>query len=69
MYVAVLSVVIGEAIVFRSCLLAGYALLLWGVFHAFGVVVEEPSLRQQFGTSYETYLHAVPRWIPHVSRA
>jgi protein-S-isoprenylcysteine O-methyltransferase Ste14 len=64
MYVAVLSVVIGEAIPFHSFVLAGYALLLWGVFHMFVVFVEEPSLRRQFGASYETYLHTVPRWIP-----
>jgi len=45
---------IGEAILFRSFLLAAYALVLWGVFHAFVVFVEEPSLRRQCGTSYET---------------
>jgi protein-S-isoprenylcysteine O-methyltransferase Ste14 len=63
-YVIILSVVIGEAILFRSFLLAGYALVLWGTFHAFVVFVEEPSLRRQFGGSYETYLRTVPRWIP-----
>ena len=69
MYVAVLSVVIGEAILFRSFLLAGYALLLWGVFHIFVVFVEEPTLRHQFGASYEMYLHTVPRWIPRSPHA
>ncbi len=64
MYIAVLSVVIGEAILFRSFLLAGYALLVGLVVHAFVVFVEEPSLRLQFGESYETYLHTVPRWVP-----
>ena len=66
MYVAVLMVVIGEAILFRSFLLAGYAMVLWGVFHIFVVFVEEPTLRRQFGASYERYLRTVPRWIPHV---
>ena len=47
MYVAVLSVVIGEAILFRSFLLAGYTLVLWGAFYAFVLFVEEPSLRRQ----------------------
>ena len=64
MYVAVLSVVIGEAILFRSTLLVGYALVLWGAFHVFVVFFEEPSLRRQFGASYETYFRTVPRWIP-----
>jgi protein-S-isoprenylcysteine O-methyltransferase Ste14 len=64
MYIAVLSVVIGEAILFRSFLLVGYALLVGLVVHMFVVFVEEPSLRRQFGGSYETYLRAVPRWLP-----
>jgi protein-S-isoprenylcysteine O-methyltransferase Ste14 len=68
MYVAVLLVVIGEAILFRSLLLAGYALLLWAAFHAFLVFVEEPSLRRRFGASYEAYVHSVPRWLPRFPR-
>ncbi len=68
MYVDVLSVVIGEAILFHSFLLAGYALLLWATFHVFVVSVEEPSLRRQFGESYEMYLYSVPRWVPRSPR-
>jgi protein-S-isoprenylcysteine O-methyltransferase Ste14 len=64
MYLAVLAMVIGQAILFRSFLLLGYALLVWGVVHLFVVFVEECSLRRQFGESYETYLHTVPRWLP-----
>ena len=64
MYIAVLSVVIGEAILFRSFLLVGYALLVWLVVHLFVIFVEEPSLRGQFGGSYETYLRTVRRWLP-----
>jgi protein-S-isoprenylcysteine O-methyltransferase Ste14 len=66
MYVAVLLVVIGEAILFRSLLLAGYALLLWATFHTFVVFVEEPQLVRRFGASYETYVHTVPRWLPRI---
>ncbi len=69
MYIAVLLMVIGEAILFRSFLLAGYTLVLWGAFHLFVVFVEEPSLRRQFGASYEAYLRTVPRWLPHVPLA
>ena len=64
MYLAVLAMVIGQAILFRSLLLIGYALLVWGVVHLFVVFVEEPSLRHQFGESYETYLRTVARWLP-----
>ncbi len=68
MYIAVLSVVIGEAILFHSILLVEYALVLWGVFHMFVVFVEEPLLRSQFGASYETYFRTVPRWLPRLPR-
>jgi protein-S-isoprenylcysteine O-methyltransferase Ste14 len=64
MYIAVLSVVIGEAILFHSLLLVEYALMVWLVVHVFVVFVEEPSLRRQFGASYETYLRTVARWLP-----
>jgi protein-S-isoprenylcysteine O-methyltransferase Ste14 len=64
MYIAVLSTISGEAILFHSLLLVGYALLLGVVMHLFVVFVEEPLLRRQFGESYETYLRTVPRWLP-----
>src|SRR2546421_11993338 len=67
MYLAVLSVIIGEAILFHSLLLVGYALLIGVVAHLFVVFYEEPSLRRRFGESYEAYLRTVPRWLPHFS--
>jgi len=68
MYLAVLSVVIGEAILFRSFPLVGYALLVAATVHGFVIFVEEPSLRHQFGVGYETYLRMVPRWLPRSPR-
>jgi len=68
MYIAVLSIVIGLAILFHSLLLVGYALLVGTMVHLFVVFVEEPSLRHQFEESYETYLRTVPRWIPGAKR-
>jgi protein-S-isoprenylcysteine O-methyltransferase Ste14 len=64
MYLAVLLVILGQALLFRSLLLVGYALLFWVVVHTFVIGVEEPSLRGKFGSDYDTYLHRVPRWIP-----
>jgi protein-S-isoprenylcysteine O-methyltransferase Ste14 len=32
--------------------------------HTFVVLYEEPTLRRQFGDSYEEYRRNVPRWIP-----
>lgn len=69
MHVAVLSVILGEAILFRSFLLVGYAVLFWAVVHAFVVFAEEPSLRSQFDGNYERYLRSVPRWLPRPPRA
>jgi len=67
MYLAVLSVIIGEAILFHSLLLLGYALLPWVATHLFVVFYEEPTLRRQFGESYAAYLRTVPRWLPRFS--
>jgi protein-S-isoprenylcysteine O-methyltransferase Ste14 len=36
--------------------------------HLFVVLCEEPTLRHQFGEPYETYLAAVPRWLPRPRR-
>ena len=64
MYVAVTTVVLGEALLFGSPALLAYAAGLWVVFHLFVTLYEEPGLRARFGPSYEAYLRTVPRWIP-----
>jgi protein-S-isoprenylcysteine O-methyltransferase Ste14 len=64
MYVSVLTVLVGEAIVFGSRWLAAWAAVVAVAVHGFVVGYEEPTLRQQFGADYETYCRAVPRWIP-----
>src|SRR6478672_1980042 len=63
MYLGVLAIIVGQAILFRSVALIGYALLVWLIVHLFVVSVEEPSLRRQFGEGYEAYIRAVPRWL------
>lgn len=64
MYIGVFLVVMGQAVLFRAVALAVYAVLLWPAFHLFVVFYEEPTLRRQFGESYEEYRRTVPRWIP-----
>jgi protein-S-isoprenylcysteine O-methyltransferase Ste14 len=44
-----------------------YGALLWLAFHAFVVAHEEPTLEQTFGTKYEAFRAAVPRWIPRMT--
>ena len=38
------------------------------VVNAFVIGYEEPTLRVQFGASYEEYMRTVARWIPRVGR-
>jgi protein-S-isoprenylcysteine O-methyltransferase Ste14 len=64
MYVSVLTALAGEALLFRSARLAVWGVVVALMFHAFVVAYEEPTLRRQFGTNYEAYLGAVPRWLP-----
>jgi protein-S-isoprenylcysteine O-methyltransferase Ste14 len=63
-YVAVVSLVIGQALFFGSGPVLAYAALLAIAFHLFVVCYEEPTLRRQFGAQYDAYCAAVPRWLP-----
>ena len=64
MYVALLLVLAGEAVLFESALLLVFAAGLFSVFHLWVIFYEEPTLRRKFGDSYERYCMKVPRWIP-----
>jgi protein-S-isoprenylcysteine O-methyltransferase Ste14 len=68
-YVAVLSLVVGQALLFGSAWLLAYAAALGLGFHLFVVFYEEPTLRAQFGEEYEAYCRRVPRWMPRVGRS
>lgn len=64
MYWSVASVMLGEAAVFHSiALLELVAIFAVGVV-LFVLFVEEPTLKQKFGTEYEEYCQQVPRWLP-----
>lgn len=66
MYLGVALVLLGEAALFRAPHLAEYAAVMLVIAHVFVVFYEEPTLRSQFGESYEKYRRKVPRWIPRV---
>jgi protein-S-isoprenylcysteine O-methyltransferase Ste14 len=66
MYVAVMSVVLGQALLLGDPRLLGYGALLWLVFHLFVIGYEEPTLRRAFGAEYERFRANVPRWIPRL---
>lgn len=67
MYVAVLTVIFGEAIFFADPRLAAYGVVVWLLFHAFVRLYEEPALKEQFGAEYQAYKTNVPRWIPRLT--
>ena len=64
MYIGVALVILGQAALFRAPHLAEYAALMLVIAHTFVVFYEEPTLKKQFGESYEQYRRTVPRWIP-----
>ena len=63
MYVGVLLVIAGQAVVFESRPLAVYAGAVFVCFHLVVVFVEEPHLRATRGPAYEMYCRTTPRWL------
>lgn len=66
MYLAVLAIIIGQAIVLWRPILLGYAALVALAFIAFVRGYEEPTLRRTFGDEYVAYRSAVPGWWPRL---
>jgi protein-S-isoprenylcysteine O-methyltransferase Ste14 len=66
MYVAVVAVILGQAILFGDSRLMTYGVFMWLAFHLFVVAYEEPTLRCTFGSEYEVYRANVRRWVPRV---
>jgi protein-S-isoprenylcysteine O-methyltransferase Ste14 len=66
MYVAVLSIVVGQALLFGSRRLLAYAAIVWVTVHLWVLVYEEPALRARFGEDYAAYTAAVRRWWPRL---
>jgi len=67
MYLAVIGLILGQALVLGSFNLLVYGVFIWGTFHGFVVAYEEPTLRRQFPLDYAAFTAAVPRWIPRLS--
>jgi protein-S-isoprenylcysteine O-methyltransferase Ste14 len=67
MYLGVVAVVLGQALILGRAVLVTYALFLWAAFFAFVVLYEEPSLQRRFGASYTEYRANVRRWLPRLT--
>ena len=68
MYIAVLSVIVGQALLIGKPAILVYARCS-GNRCDFVAVYEEPALTEQFGDEYREYKRAVPAWIPRPGRA
>ena len=64
MYVGVLALILGQALLLGREVLLGWAAAAWLMFHLFVIFEEEPGLRRRFGGEYEAYCDRVPRWLP-----
>jgi protein-S-isoprenylcysteine O-methyltransferase Ste14 len=67
MYVAVVSVILGQGLLLGDTRVLVYGMFGWLVTHLFVLIYEEPTLRRSFGAEYEIFCAHVPRWIPRVS--
>jgi len=66
MYLSVTAILLGEVLLTRSSGLALYWAAWFALVNAFVMGYEEPTLRRQFGASYEEYTRQVGRWVPKV---
>jgi len=64
MYLGVALAIAGQGVLYRNLHVAEYAGIMLLTAHIFVVLYEEPTLRRQFGDSYEAYRKTVPRWLP-----
>lgn len=64
MYVGVLTVILGWALLYRAPALLLYGVVVFTGFHLFVTYYEEPHLRGVFGSDYDDYRARVGRWFP-----
>jgi protein-S-isoprenylcysteine O-methyltransferase Ste14 len=67
MYIAVVSVIFGQSLLFGDVRLLIYGALFWLGCHLFVISYEEPTLEQTFGAQYDSFRANVPRWIPRLT--
>ncbi len=67
MYLGILALIAGQAVLFRSWDLAIYLVSVAVGFHLFVLLYEEPTLKRKYGEVYEVYCRNVRRWIPRLN--
>lgn len=67
MYVAVMAIILAQALMFASWPVLIYAAVVWLGFTTFVVAYEEPTLQRTFGAEYDAYRANVGRWLPRLA--
>ena len=68
MYVGVLALIVGQALLLGRPILLAYAAVFWAVVAAFVRLYEEPTLTERYGEQYADYRRTVPGWWPRLRR-
>jgi protein-S-isoprenylcysteine O-methyltransferase Ste14 len=66
MYVAVVTTIIGQALLLGRPVLLAYAAVFWVIVATFVRVYEEPTLSERYGDEYAAYRRAVRAWWPRL---
>ena len=64
MYVAVVSLILGQALIRGDVRLLEYVAVVWLLFHLFVLAYEEPTLSRTFGAEYQLFCRQVQKWVP-----
>jgi protein-S-isoprenylcysteine O-methyltransferase Ste14 len=67
MYLAVVTILLGQSLLFASTILLIYTLLVWAAMAAFVRGYEEPILGARYGRQYEDYRRNVRAWWPRLT--
>ncbi len=66
MYIGVLLIIFGQAMLFASAALIAYGVAVWFTFLLFVLYYEEVQLKRAYPDIYPAYTEHVPRWIPRL---
>jgi protein-S-isoprenylcysteine O-methyltransferase Ste14 len=69
MYLAVLAVIIGQALMLGRPVLLLYAVVVCVTVASFVHWYEQPTLARRYGAQYDAYRRAVPGWWPRLTPA
>jgi protein-S-isoprenylcysteine O-methyltransferase Ste14 len=67
MYLAVVTILLGQTVLFASTALVVYTLLVWAAMAAFVRWYEEPVLASRYGRQYDDYRRNVRGWWPRLT--